>query len=109
LLKNLFRNGNGCPFRIEGYAYRIKSVRPNRSVTVLFYLSEIARILHVEQIHYMHGYSYLRQQAKENITRYVDERLTQAYEKCLVDLKQHLERSVNDVSKGIVNIQIRCK
>jgi len=52
---------------------------------------------------------YLRQQAKENITRYVDEKLPQAYEKCLVDLKQHLERSMNDVSKGIVNIQIRCK
>ena len=76
---------------------------------VLFYLREIERILHLEQIHYMHGYRYLRQQAKENITRYVDERLPQAYEKCLVDLKQHLERSMNDVSKGIVNIQIRFK
>jgi hypothetical protein len=30
--------------------------------------------------------SYLRQQAKENIKKYIDERLPEEYEKCLVGL-----------------------
>ena len=30
--------------------------------------------------------SYLRNQAKANIKRYIDERLPEEYEKCLVDL-----------------------
>jgi hypothetical protein len=35
-------------FRIEGYAYGIKSVRANGFIMVVFYLSEIAIILNVE-------------------------------------------------------------
>jgi hypothetical protein len=35
--------------------------------------------------------SYLRQQAKENITKYLDERLPEEYEKCLVGLNSILK------------------
>jgi hypothetical protein len=37
--------------------------------------------------------AYLRQQAKENITRYVDERLPEEYEKCLVGLNSILKEA----------------
>ena len=33
--------------------------------------------------------SYLRQQAKQNIKKYIDERLPEEYEKCLVGLLQY--------------------
>ena len=36
---------------------------------------------------------YLRQQAKENIARYVDERLPEEYEKCLVGLNSILKEA----------------
>jgi hypothetical protein len=50
--------------------------------------SEITRILQVDRSIACRDVAYLRQQAKENITRYVDERLPEEYEKCLV--RQHL-------------------
>jgi hypothetical protein len=37
--------------------------------------------------------AYLRHQAKENIARYVDERLPEEYEKCLVGLNSILKES----------------
>ena len=46
--------------------------------------SEIARILQVDRSTICRDVDYLRQQAKENIAKYVDERLPEEYEKCHV-------------------------
>jgi IS30 family transposase len=48
--------------------------------------SEISRILQVSQSTINRDITYLRQQAKDNIKRYIDERLPEEYEKCLVGL-----------------------
>src|ERR671931_684719 len=48
--------------------------------------SEIARILQVDKSIICRDITYLRQQAKENIRKYIDERLPEEYEKCLVGL-----------------------
>src|ERR687886_1013596 len=48
--------------------------------------SEISRILRISQPTINRDITYLRQQAKENIKRYIDERLPEEYEKCLVGL-----------------------
>ena len=47
--------------------------------------SEIAKVLQVD-LSIVSRDVYLRQQAKENIKRYIDERLPEEYEKCLVGL-----------------------
>jgi Trp operon repressor len=47
---------------------------------------EIARILQVIIGTVNRDLSILRQQAKQNIKRYIDERLPEEYEKCLVGL-----------------------
>src|SRR5919202_6608076 len=48
--------------------------------------SEISRILRISQPTINRDITFLRQQAKENIKRYIDERLPEEYEKCLVGL-----------------------
>src|SRR5919108_1458378 len=48
--------------------------------------SEIARILQVDKSIVCRDITYLRQQAKHNIKKYIDERLPEEYEKCLVGL-----------------------
>jgi DNA-binding MarR family transcriptional regulator len=48
--------------------------------------SEIARILQVDKSIVCRDIAYLRQQAKTNIKKYIDERLPEEYEKCLVGL-----------------------
>ena len=48
--------------------------------------SEISRILQISQPTINRDITYLRQQSKENIKRYIDERLPEEYEKCLVGL-----------------------
>jgi predicted transcriptional regulator len=48
--------------------------------------SEISRILQISQPTINRDLSYLRQQAKDNIKRNIDERLPEEYEKCLVGL-----------------------
>jgi predicted transcriptional regulator len=48
--------------------------------------SEISRILQISQPTINRDITYLRQQAKTNIKRYIDERLPEEYEKCLVGL-----------------------
>jgi predicted transcriptional regulator len=48
--------------------------------------SEISRILQISQPTINRDLSYLRQQAKENIKKYIDERLPEEYEKCLIGL-----------------------
>jgi DNA-directed RNA polymerase specialized sigma24 family protein len=47
---------------------------------------EMASILQVSIGTVNRDLSYLRQQAKSNIRRYIDERLPEEYEKCLVGL-----------------------
>jgi transposase len=47
---------------------------------------EIAEILQVSNGTVNRDLSLLRQQAKENIKKYIDERLPEEYEKCLVGL-----------------------
>src|SRR5919202_6020378 len=48
--------------------------------------SEISKILQISQPAINRDITYLRQQAKYNIKRYIDERLPEEYEKCLVGL-----------------------
>jgi hypothetical protein len=48
--------------------------------------SEISRILQISQPTINRDITYLRQQAKENIKKYIDERLPEEYEKCLVGI-----------------------
>lgn len=55
--------------------------------------SEIARILQVDRSTICRDVDYLRQQAKENIARYVNERLPEEYEKCLVGLNSILKEA----------------
>jgi DNA-binding transcriptional regulator LsrR (DeoR family) len=55
--------------------------------------SEIARILQIDRSIVCRDVAYLRQQAKENIARYVDERLPEEYEKCLVGLNSILKEA----------------
>lgn len=55
--------------------------------------AEIARILQVDRSIVCRDVAYLRQQAKENISKYVDERLPEEYEKCLVGLNSILKEA----------------
>jgi DNA-binding transcriptional regulator LsrR (DeoR family) len=55
--------------------------------------SEIARILQVDRSVICRDVACLRQQAKENIARYIDERLPEEYEKCLVGLNSILKKA----------------
>ena len=48
--------------------------------------SEISRVLQISQPTINIDLSYLRQQAKDNIKKYIDERLSDEYEKCMVGL-----------------------
>ena len=48
--------------------------------------SEIARILQVDKSIICRDIRYLRQEAKTNIRKYIDERLPEEYEKCLVGI-----------------------
>ena len=48
--------------------------------------SQISKILQLSQPTINRDITYLRHQAKENIKRYIDERLPEEYEKCLVGL-----------------------
>jgi hypothetical protein len=48
--------------------------------------SEISRTLQISQPTINRDTTFLRQQAKQNIKKYIDERLPEEYEKCLVGL-----------------------
>jgi predicted transcriptional regulator len=56
---------------------------------------EIAQILQVSNGTVNKDLSYLRQQAKSNIRKYIDERLPEEYEKCLVGLTAILREAWN--------------
>jgi predicted transcriptional regulator len=55
--------------------------------------SEISKILQISQPTINRDITYLRQQAKSNIKRYIDERLPEEYEKCLVGLTSILKEA----------------
>jgi DNA-binding MarR family transcriptional regulator len=57
--------------------------------------SEIGRILQVDKSIISRDIQYLRQQSKENIKRYIDQRLPEEYEKCLVGLTTILREAWN--------------
>ena len=59
--------------------------------------SEISRILQISQPTINRDIIYLRQQAKENIKKYIDERLPEEYEKCLVGLTAITREAWNTV------------
>lgn len=57
--------------------------------------SKISKILQISQPTINRDFSYLRQQAKTNIKRYIDERLPEEYEKCMVGLNAILKEAWN--------------
>jgi DNA-binding MarR family transcriptional regulator len=60
--------------------------------------SEIARILQVDRSIVCRDIAYLRNQAKTNIKKYIDERLPEEYEKCLVGLTAITREAWNTAS-----------
>jgi hypothetical protein len=54
---------------------------------------EMASIMQVSIGTVNRDFSYLRQQAKPNIRKYIDERLPEEYEKCLVTLYSKISKS----------------
>ena len=56
---------------------------------------EISQILQVGLATVNRDISYLRQQAKTNIKRYIDQRLPEEYEKCLVGITAILREAWN--------------
>ena len=57
--------------------------------------TEISGILHVDLSIISRDISYLRQQSKQNIKKYIDERLPEEYEKCMVGLTSILREAWN--------------
>jgi hypothetical protein len=57
--------------------------------------SEISRMLQISQPTINRDITYLRQQSKENIKRYIDEWLPEEYEKCLVGLNAFTKEAWN--------------
>jgi DNA-binding Lrp family transcriptional regulator len=55
--------------------------------------TEIARILQISESTISRDLDYLREQSKTNIKKYVDERLPEEYEKCLIGLNAILRES----------------
>src|SRR5690242_18006045 len=62
--------------------------------------SEISRILEIIQPTINRDIAYLRQQAKANIKRYIDERLPEEYEKCLVGLTAITKEAWNTTNQS---------
>jgi hypothetical protein len=57
--------------------------------------SEISRMLQVDRSIICRDIAYLRQKSKDNIRKYIDERLPEEYEKCLVGLTAILREAWN--------------
>lgn len=62
--------------------------------------TEVAGILQVDLSIVSRDVSYLRQQAKQNIKKYIDERLPEEYEKCLVGLTSILKEAWNTATNA---------
>lgn len=56
---------------------------------------DIAKLLHINQSTISRDLSILRQEAKQNIKKYIDERLPEEYEKCMVCLNSILTEAWN--------------
>ena len=61
--------------------------------------SEIAKILQLDKWTISRDISYLREQSKQNIRKYIDEILPLEYEKCLVGLNINIKGSM-EYSEG---------
>jgi hypothetical protein len=57
--------------------------------------SDIVRVLQIDKSVICRDLAFLRQQSKQNIRRYIDERLPEEYEKCLVGLTAILREAWN--------------
>ena len=57
--------------------------------------SEIARVLQVDRSIISRDIAHIKQQSRHNIRRYIDERLPEEYEKCLVGLNAILREAWN--------------
>jgi len=55
--------------------------------------SEISRILRISQPTINRDLTYLRKQSKQNIKKYIDERLPEEYERCMVGLTSILREA----------------
>ena len=55
--------------------------------------SEIAKKLQIDKSTISRDSSYLREQSKKNIRKYIDEKLPDEYEKCLVGLNSILKEA----------------
>ena len=60
--------------------------------------SEISKMLQISQPTINRDIAYLRRQAKENIKTYIDERLPEEYERCLVGLTAITKEAWNTVN-----------
>src|SRR5918994_1248612 len=72
---------------------RRRQSRTNTLEEILENIERMARILQVDRSIVCRDVAYLRQQAKQNITRCIDERLPEEYEKCLVGLNSILKEA----------------
>ena len=61
--------------------------------------SDIAKMLQVDMSIISRDVYFLRQQAKDNIKRYIDERLPEEYEKCLVGITAILKEAWTTAQK----------
>ncbi|MFL6461963.1 MAG: helix-turn-helix domain-containing protein, partial [Nitrososphaeraceae archaeon] len=61
--------------------------------------TEIARTLQISESTISRDLDYLREQAKTNIKRYIDERLPEEYEKCLVGLNTITKEAWNTANQ----------
>src|SRR6266540_6010325 len=59
--------------------------------------TEISKILHVDKSIISRDVALIREQAKHNIRKYIDEKLPEEYEKCLVGLTAILKEAWNSV------------
>jgi predicted transcriptional regulator len=57
--------------------------------------TEIARTLQISESTISRDLDYLKQQSKDNLRKYIDERLPEEYEKCLVGLNAILRETWN--------------
>jgi len=61
---------------------------------------EIARKLQIHESTISRDLDYLREQSKENLRKYVDEKLPEEYEKCLVGLTSILKEAWNTAEQS---------
>jgi IS30 family transposase len=61
---------------------------------------EIARKLQIHESTISRDIDYLREQSKENLRKYVDEKLPEEYEKCLVGLTSILKEAWNTAEQS---------